>query len=93
MFILMVPHGTKRFKTLVEARAYAVKLINYKAGFPLDIYEAKKGKKARFLGEVHYNASMAQYYYGVPDRKDQFTGQQYFKSRPIHKNGKLAGRF
>ena len=93
MFTVDVPLGTKSFKTIVEARAYAVKQINDNPAYILDIYETKQGKKAKLVGNVHYNRGAGWYYYSIPDRKDQFTGEQYYRSRPIYKNGKLAGRF
>lgn len=92
MFTVDVPLGTKSFKTIVEARAYAVKQINDDPLYILDIYETKQGKKAKLVGNVTYSREMG-YYYSIPSRKDQFTGEQYYRSRPIYKNGKLAGRF
>lgn len=93
MFKVNVPLGTKTFKTIVEARAYAVKQIDDDPRWIIDIYETKKGKKAKLVGDVTYKPKMGWYYYSVPDHKDQNTGEQYFRSRPIYKNGKLAGRF
>lgn len=92
-YIVDVPLGTKKFDSLVDARAYAVKQINDKPQYIIEIYEAKKGRKTKLVGDVHYSKKMDTYYYSIPDGKDQFTGQQYFRSRPIFKNGKLSGRF
>lgn len=93
MFTVDVPLGTKSFKTIVEARAYAVRLIDNDPKWIIDIYETKKGKKAKLVGDVSYNSKAVWYFFSIPDRKDQFTGTQYYKSRPIYRNGKMAGRF
>ena len=91
----------RKFDTLVEARRFATKLIAN--GGVVLIYSANVDKWAyainnplqnpQLLGFVENNKAMGWYYWNIPDGKDRFTGEVYFKSRPIYPNGKMAGRF
>lgn len=92
----------KRFDTDVKAREYAVRMIDDSGGVVM-IYTHNTDKylyainnplqNPHLKGYVDYKKHMGWHFWNIPDRKDKFTGEVYFKSRSIYKNGKMAGRF
>ena len=91
----------KKFDTIVKAREYGVKMTE-KSGIVI-IYSKNPEnylyainnplQNPDIVGYVDNATWMGWHYWNVPDGKDKFTGQVYFKSRPIYQNGKMAGRF
>lgn len=92
----------KRFDSDVKAREYAVRMIDNSGGVVM-IYSHNVDKywyainnplqNPHLKGYVDYHKHMGFFYWNIPDYTDRGTGQVYFRSRPIFKNGKMAGRF
>lgn len=92
----------KRFDTIVKAREYAVGMIEKSGGIVL-IYSKNPDnylyaidnplQASSIMGYVDNKKHMGWYYWNIKDGMDRNTGQVYFRSRPIYKNGKMAGRF
>ena len=92
----------RKYNTLVDARRYAAKLTMDKGGVVM-IYSKNVEKymyainnplqNPDLLGYVDYKGHMNWNYWNIPDTKDRFTGEVYFKSRPMYTDGKMAGRF
>ena len=92
----------RRFDTLVKAREYAVRTIDEQGGVVIVysknpdnyLYAINNPMQASsIMGYVNYNKGMDWHYWNIKDGMDRNTGQVYFRSRPVYKNGKMAGRF
>ena len=97
----------RRFDTIVEARKFAVKLLDFGNGqykkAVVMIYSKNPDNYLYainnplqcpdLLGYVDWKEHMGWHYWNIPDNKDPNTGEVYFRSRPMYKNGKMAGRF
>lgn len=94
----------RRFDTIVDARRHGAKLLSgkhYKNGVVM-IYSKNVDNylyaindplsNPDLLGFVSWNEGMGWNYWNTVDTKDKYTKEIYFRSRPIYKNGKLAGR-
>lgn len=76
--------GTKGFKTLVEARRYAIKYIGVKKGMYVPVWTRRSG----VIGQVHYEKyiTMPGGRYVWINEKDRSRGFQL-----LYKNGKIKG--
>jgi len=94
----------RKFDSLVDARRYGASVTTdgVKGGVAM-IYSKNVNNYAYainsplenpdFVGFVFLALRTDQHYFSIPDHKDRNTGEIHFRSRPIYKNGKLAGKF
>ena len=99
------PH---KYDTLVKARAFGARwtldgntVVKIYSRDPFTAPGSFLGKNWEyeedngFVGYVSYNKTMNWHYWNIKDytRPNQKVSEVYFRSRPLYRNGKLAGRF
>ena len=91
----------KKFDTLVKARRYGARetvsggvVMIYSRNIEHYAYAIDNPLQASdVLGYVDFHKHMNWHYWNIPDHRDKNTGEVYFRSRPMYRDGKMAGRF